>query len=249
MSAACRASVRMKISGMTRIVEQSAAPPGPKTGREPGGPRSFGSPLRDVNLALHVRTPGPADVGQGIAEDMLSAGVDRHFHLAAVKARRRTGRRLLHEPDVHKPGRSGIDLARRPEGLLEPAHRLADIVGRDARDRTDREPRLTARGEQSCRRDGRSTHTQHIPVPDVDSRTQSVAGRGLLAADSLRRMNNQLAGADVFADLLRRLNNQLPGAGVFADLLRRLNNQLPGAGVFADLLRRLKSRRIRAPHM
>src|SRR5712664_2378163 len=127
MSAACKARVRMKISGMTRSVEHAAAPQG----------RSLGLELGDVNFALHVRTLGPADVGQGIPEDMLGAGVDRYFHFAPVKAHRRTGRRLLHEPDVNELGGSGIDLARRPEGFLQPAHRFADIVGGDARYRAD----------------------------------------------------------------------------------------------------------------
>src|ERR1700682_298906 len=134
MSAACKARVRMKISGMAGIVEHPAAALGA------GADLSLG----DVDLALHVRTLGPADVGQGIPEDMLGAGVDRYFHFAAVKAHRRTGRRLLHEPDVHELGGSGIDLARRSEGFLQPAHRFADIVGRDARYRADRKARLTA---------------------------------------------------------------------------------------------------------
>src|SRR6266403_1446272 len=116
MSAACKARVRMKISGMTRIVEHPAVPLG-------------------------------ADAGQGIPKDMLRAGVDRYFHFAAVKAHRRTWRRLLHEPDVNELGGSGIDLARRPEGFLQPAHRFADIVGRDARYRADRKARMTTCGD------------------------------------------------------------------------------------------------------
>src|SRR5258708_4492621 len=126
MSAACKARVRMKISGMTRIVEHPAVPLG-------AGATNLGLSLRDVDLTLHVRTPGPADVGQGIPEDMLGAGVDRYLHFAAVKAHGRTGRRFLHEPDVHELGGSGIDLARRSEGFLQPAHRFADIVGRTAK--------------------------------------------------------------------------------------------------------------------
>src|SRR5882762_3956925 len=243
MSAACKARVRMKISGMTRIVEHPAVPLGADAA-------NLGLSLGDVNLTLHIGTLGPADVGQGIPKDMLRAGVDRYFHFAAVKAHRRTWRRLLHEPDVHELGRSGIDLARRSEGFLQPAYRFADIVGRDARYWADRKARLTACGDQqSCHRNRRSGNTQHIPFPNAEVWVSSVAGRGHLAADSLRRLKNQLPGAGVFADSLRRLKNQLPGAGVFADLLRRLKNQLPGAGVFADLRRRLKIRRVRAPLM
>src|ERR1019366_6342117 len=89
--------------------------------------------LRYANLALDVGTLGPTDVRQRISQNVLRSGIHADFHFATVKAGGCAGRCLFQKPHVDELGRSGFDLARLAEGVPQSAHRLTDVLRRNAR--------------------------------------------------------------------------------------------------------------------